>query len=314
SGGHPLVAMALARRYPRFEDLVFSSLEHIPALADERLSQEVQQLLYTELLIDADAQNLVQRASLFIERIPADLMEALRTAVSPPIATTIAVLLDRLSPTVIEGTADDGYHVAFVFGEIAKQKLSAEEQRDVHEVAADTLLRPIGQTLPADRICWGIVHALLAMQIERALMWTATLGRGALAQRLPENQLRVLLDQLGIVRVLLPPPNLTGRLAHSVALMTLGTLYARVGDYEGAAKVFERIRLDEVAGDPPDVVGSMPVFRLGIALARAIYLLAADLPGARSVAATLGEAELATMAPAQWSLTLEILAEVALRE
>ena len=93
-------------------------------------------------------------------------MEALRTAVSPQIATATAVLLDRLSPKVIEGTAGDGYHVAFVFGEIAKHKVSAEEQRAVNEAAANVLLRPIGRTLPADRICWGIFHVQMDSFLE----------------------------------------------------------------------------------------------------------------------------------------------------
>src|SRR5262249_39801468 len=129
------------------------------------LSREAQHLLYEELLTDADAQNLVQRLSLLLERSPIDVLEVLRSEITPAIATSIRVLLDRLNPSVIEGSDDNGFEVAFVFREIAKQMISETEQRAVFHAVADRLLTPRGRTVLAERTCAGILYGVLAGDI-----------------------------------------------------------------------------------------------------------------------------------------------------
>jgi hypothetical protein len=314
-GGHPLVALALARRYGRLQSLLVSVFSGVPGLADHDLSLEARQLLYHDLLTDVDMQNFVQRASVLVDRAPTDVLEALRTGVAPHIATSTAVLLERLSPSVIEGSAENGFQVAFVFREVAKGMISQAEQRAVYKAAADRLLSPEGRTLIADRTCAGVVYAALANDVGRAIFWTTILVRCALTQGLPNNVLVTLLTRLALMSALRPPDDLPGRVRHGLMLLMFAQAYARIGQHEKAADVLSDVSLEDVAGNDPDIVRTeLPQLRLFVALSRATNLLLARRDGARSAVESLGPTEFAAVAPKQRSMVLETLAEIVHRE
>ena len=227
SGGHPLLAPALARRHPDLSGLLRSMLEGAPSLSDEDLSREAQELLYEDLLTDADSQNFVQRLSLLLERSPADVLEVLRTEVAPAIAKSTRVLLDRLNPSIVEGSDANGFDVAFVFREIAKQMIGAAEQQAVYRAVAHHLLTPQGNRVAADRACTGVVYGVLARDIEPSIIWTTTLLKRAIDQGLSNSVVVGLLSRLSFMSALNPPGDLPGRFSHAVMIMTISRAYVR---------------------------------------------------------------------------------------
>jgi len=315
SGGHPLLALALARRHTDVQHLVLSALDGVPGLADEGLSREARQLLYDDLLTDPDMQNFVQRLSVLLERAPTDVLEALRTQVLPQIATSTSVLLDRLSPSVIEGSAKNGFQVAFVFREVARQMISPAETQAVYRSAADRLLLPQGRTLVADRTCAGVVYAALATDVGRAIFWTTILLGCALNQGLSNNLLAALLTRLALMSALRPPDDLSGRVSHALMLLMFAQAYARTGQYEKAADVLSQVTVEDAAGvSSREFRNELPQLRLIVALSRVTNLLLARRDSARSVVESLGPAEFGALPLKQRSIVLETLAEIVQRE
>lgn len=315
SGGHPLLALALARRHVDLPQLLLSVLDGVPALADEDLSREAKQLLYDELLTDADMQNFVQRLSVLLERTPTDVLETLRREVAPPISTSTGVLLDQLSPLVIEGSAETGFQVAFVFREVAKRMISPAEVQAVYRAAADRLLSPQGRNLVALRTCAGILYAVFGGDIGRGIFWTTMLLRSALNQKIPDSMVAGLLTRMAVMSALHPPEDFPGRVSHALMLLMFAQAYGRIGQYEKAADVLSGVNVEDDAEDSPRKLrDELPQLRLFVALSRVINLLLARRDGARSAVESLGPAEFGALPPRQRSIALETLAEIVHRE
>lgn len=315
SGGHPLLALVLARRHADLPGLLLSMLDGVPNLGDEDLSREARQLLYDDLLTDAHSQNFVQRLSVLLERSPADVLEVLRTEVAPDIATSTGVLLDRLYPSVIEGSDENGFQVAFVFREIAKQMISPAEQQVVYRVAADRLLAPRGRTVVADRACTGIVYGVLAGDVGRSIFWTTILLKRAVDQRLPNTTVAGLLSRLAFMSALRPPEDLPGRFSHAVMLVTISQAYVRVGQREKAAEVLSQANAEDPGGtDAQELRDALPQLRFLLALSRVINLLVANRDGALAAIESIGSSEYATVPSKQWPITLDTLAIIIGRE
>jgi hypothetical protein len=315
SGGHPLLALVLARRHPDFSGLFLSVLNGVPSLGDEDLSREAQQLLYEDLLTDADSQNFVQRLSILLERTPTDVLEVLRTEVAPVIATSTSVLLDRLSPSVVEGSSENGFQVAFVFREIAKQMLSPAEQQVVYRAAADLLLTPQGRTVVADRTCTGIFYGVLAHDVHRSMFWTTTLLKRAVDQGLPNDVVAGLLSRLAFMPALRPPADLPGRFSHAVMLLAISHAHVHVGQREKAAEVLSQVNAEDPGGtDAQELRDGLPQLRLVVALGRVVNLLMANRDGALTAIESLGSSEYATIPSKQWPIVLDMLGIIISRE
>ncbi len=226
SGGHPLLSLALARKYKDVAQLIASSLNNAPAAGDEDLSREAASFLYHELLSDADSQNLVQRLSVLVGRQDNSVLEAIRR-VDPIISTSVAVILDRVLTSAIEGDAENGYTVPQVFGDIAKQRIDRDEQRRVFAEVARTLLEPEGNVIQAERTISGITHAILSGDVPTALGWTSLLVHNALSS-LEIPQLEVLLDRLYFVSLIKQQVGLRNQLVQALALVTLGFGFERI--------------------------------------------------------------------------------------
>jgi hypothetical protein len=314
ASGHPLVALALTRRHPRLEELLRSALTTV-GLADEQFAREVQSLLYEDILRDPDAQNFVQRLAVLIDRAPLDVIEALRIEVDPTIATTTAVLLQRLGNAVIEGNAEAGYSVAPVFRDVAKAKVSIGEHRAVYEVAARHLLAPQDRTLVADRVSSGIVYCLLAGRVEEGIFSTTVLLKSAVDQPITDGQLEALLSRLVVVTLIEPQTTLRGRFSHAVMALTFAQAYARLGQRSKATEVLGRVNLEDVPGDNvPEIRRELPLLRLAIVLGRAVQLVLGDQPGALESLAELGDVELSRGFPDYGSLLFEFMAHLILRD
>lgn len=142
SSGHPLVALALARKFPSIKQLVLSSFEG-PSLAHEDLTVEVKNLLFEDILkADRDALNYVLRLSPLVFRANDKTIHAIAKKIKPVIAKPFALVLDRLSGTVIEGDKRQGYGVSFVYKEVAKKQLNLQDQQEIYDIVSIELLTP----------------------------------------------------------------------------------------------------------------------------------------------------------------------------
>ena len=244
SGGHPVLALSLARRYPTTKELLAHRFSASPEVGDEMLSREVQTFLYKELLVDADSQNFVQRLSTLVHSANEEIFEIIRLNVNPQIRQTSAVLLNKLGGVVVEGSAQAGYKIPEVFREIASRHISKEERKSVYYAIYQKLLRPSGSTIYADRTTNGIFYALLADELSVAYFWVTFLVGTAYKNSLPKPQLKAILLGLHWIRFLARPTALSDLVAHTLMLGVLSLAYSRIKDYSSAIEILNDTWID----------------------------------------------------------------------
>jgi hypothetical protein len=105
SGGHPLIALALARRSPTRRDLV---RRRLIAHEDDPLSIEMTHFLFDELLADPDLRTFACRLSLLVTRHKRPVLDAIRN-VEPVVSTPTPVAIGKLEKVLVEGNPDIGY-------------------------------------------------------------------------------------------------------------------------------------------------------------------------------------------------------------
>ncbi len=307
SGGHPLVSIALARRHKTIADLLANQLTAKPALDDEMLSHEVQILLYEGILTDADSQNLVHRLSVLIDRVPPDVLEVLRRSVDPPIATPVAVLLDRLHGSVVEGDQENGYSVPLVFRQVAKQKITQGEIQAVHRAVSEHLLTSDGRVFQAERVVSGIIYAMLALQQEKALFWTSLLLKNVLSKPIADEQLSALISMLVVVPFVNPPHGLRGQLIHTFTLLMFAVAYSRLGQDAEAANVLGRTELYmPAASGPDDLRKALYLLRFGVRCYRAICMVSANTGNPLDTLSAIEPVEIVEASEEQLSVFFDI--------
>jgi hypothetical protein len=247
SGGHPLVAKALAAKWPTAAKLLVGQLTPLARSTDENLSKEVQVLLYEDILKDADSQNLVQRLSVLIGHTPEDILDVLRIEVPPQISQAATVIIERVGGSVIEGDSTIGYSIPLVFREVAKQKISKDEAQRVFKIVGNRLLIPKGQIIDAGRATSGLFYLLCAGEFDQTYYWTTFLVGTALKRDLSDTQLSALLDRLHFTRILNSPEGFVRQIAHGLMMITLARAYCHVRQYKPAAEVLEKIKVDSVS-------------------------------------------------------------------
>ena len=280
SGGHPLLAVALARKHPTVPQLVLNQLGAVPALEDETLSREVQLLLYNDILTEADSQNLVQRLSILVGRVPEEVLEALRKDVFPQIMTSSSVIIDRVGRSLVEGDPKSGYSVSFVFREIAKQKITEHEKQSVYQAVARRFLTPVGRVIDAERATWGIYYACLSYDFDMAFYWTSILVWGALQKNLTQVQISALLSRLDILPFIQPRKEFPQQFAHGAAMLALSLAYGRIGEHKKAVDVFEKVTLEVPSSINPEYIQSVRVLKVFILIQKAMSLCLLQAPNA----------------------------------
>ncbi|MGH7180800.1 MAG: hypothetical protein ACREJN_02350, partial [Nitrospiraceae bacterium] len=244
SGGHPLIARALARKCPAIAQLLMQQLASVPLVADEDLSREVQSLLYNDILTDADSQNLVQRLSILAHPAKEELCQALRTKVEPQISKSLHVIVERLGDAVIEGHPTSGYIVPFVFRRIASQKISLAEKVAVYRVAADTLLKINGNVINAGSATEGIFYAVCANDLGRVSYWTTLLIQQAMKLRVPNEQFEALVSCLAFLAHLKQPEGFPAQFSHAVTMISLAMAYSQLEQHDKVAGTLDKVRID----------------------------------------------------------------------
>lgn len=168
SGGHPLSALSLARRYPSGAALVTAMASQAkPDPQDVDLSNELKNLLYQDILITPDKQNLVQRLSLLIGRADSRVLEWLRLKIQPPIQASVDVLFDEIGGAVLDGDPKTGLAVSPTFKKVASKRMSEEESRAVYRVMAAELFRPVNRTFDAASLIDSAFYSMLAGDFEK---------------------------------------------------------------------------------------------------------------------------------------------------
>ena len=168
SGGHPMWALALARKYPSRKSLISQAIKR-PNILDKELPNEIQEILY-EVLESSDQQNFVQRLSMLYHRADVDLMDSLRTKIIPNIKYSVHNLYRQIGPAIIDGNPDQGLEINHSFKAVAKKRISKSEIELVYKLASENLFRVKSDCkIYADKYLMGIEYASKAHQFEKAI-------------------------------------------------------------------------------------------------------------------------------------------------
>lgn len=239
--GHPLLALALVNKFQTEKDLAMTIFSK-PALAAEDLTAELKALLFDDILYDdIDSLNYVLRLSQLITKAKTKVIHALKNKVNPPINTPFNIVLQKLYGSVIEGDKEYGYYVSPIYRDIAKDKLSTEEKREIYDIISTELLTPQKKILNLDETSEGIFYAILAEQLEKAYYWTATLIHTTVQSDLTEVQVHAVVDRLTLLAYLTPPQDPEILMMYNTALFGLGVLYAKICENKKAFELFDKI-------------------------------------------------------------------------
>ena len=265
-GGHPVLALTLARRYSTTATLFVSRLINPPSLADEDLSQEVKSLLYQDLLKNSDYQNFVQRLALLIYPANSRVIDTICRNISPIIGTSPKVMMDYLGQAIIEGDENSGVYISPVFKEIAKQQISTVERTEVYNQVAETLLTPKDKVFDVKDIIDGIFYSLVANKIQRALFWTGILLWNALRKPFTSDQLSYVVERVGIVAFIQAPQEPLLCLMHGTNLFSFALAYSHLREHKKAVDVLAQFKLSEKLDGSEKIESELKIIRESIEL------------------------------------------------
>lgn len=244
SSGHPLIALALARKYPSLKQLISSSFK-APSIADENLTADVKRFLFEDILADdKESRDYVLRLSPLIFKARERVINAIKKKIKPEIAKPFKLVLDKLVGTVIEGDEKQGYSVSSIYKEIARSQLDTRLQHEIYDVASAELLTPKGTELNAIDVINGGFYALLADNLERFFYWSIMLLQSAIKTHLPKTQVNAIIDRLEfIVSIFVKPPDDPKLLLmYYATLMSMAVIYSKNQNYEKAIELLDRIK------------------------------------------------------------------------
>lgn len=167
SNGHPLFAIALATRHKDSRALILNKIDG-PGVQDFELSSEIKNVLYNDILPNADQQNFIQRLAVLNNKSDSSVLEAIRKNVQPQILSSVRNLIDSIGPAVLDGSVSDGLKVNSTFREIAVSAVSQEEKTEVFATAGDALVKFTKTTIQADKWIDGIFYLFMGAQMDRA--------------------------------------------------------------------------------------------------------------------------------------------------
>lgn len=222
SGGHPLSALSLARRYPSGAALVTAMASQAkPDPQDVDLSNELKNSLYQDILTTPDKQNLVQRLSLLIGRADARVLEWLRLKVQPPIQASVDVLFDEIGGAVLDGDPKTGLAVSPAFKKVASKRMSQEESRVIYRMMAAELFRPVNRTFDAASLIDSAFYSMLAGDLEKVFACASFVLFGVSKKKPDAAIIKVILNRLDFLQwVKVPDEDEGARLSYYSYLTT----------------------------------------------------------------------------------------------
>jgi len=242
SYGHPLIALALTRKYKTLSDL-FLSIIKIDQYVDKGLEAEVKKLLFEDILENNDFKNFIIRLSPFIYPFTEEICELISNKIRPIISYPVNLIIDKLTGTVLEGSKKSGYSIAGIYKSVAQQYLSNELRNEIFEVVSDKLLTPDGKILDADRTISGIIYAFLARKIETAFYWTIVLLQSMSNQKLSKIQRKYIVARLEPISFWNPSKELKLLMQYYTVLISMSLAYANIENNKKAIELLNKIKM-----------------------------------------------------------------------
>jgi hypothetical protein len=240
-GGHPLVALAIAKKAPKIIDLLPLKPKSLPALYDEELTNEITRILFEDLLRDADHRDFVLRLSILIFRFDLDLADIVSTNIKPELRTPAKLMFENLKGTVIEGDDQLSYSVAFIFSKIAQTYLTEKQKQDIWDIVSNYLITPKDRIYNADKMIDAIYYSILAKKLEKVFYLTSFLIY-MISQKPPtKEQIKYILDRLSIVEGLKFPDDNKLRLPYFMALFPIATQYTEIDELDKSNTILNKL-------------------------------------------------------------------------
>ena len=249
SAGHPLIALALAKKYLSTSQLLMSVLK-TPSLEDEDLTTEVKNLLFRDILSDdQDALYYVLRLSLLTSGANDEIINIIKNKVKPTIGKPFALILDKLSGTIIDGDEQQGYSISFIYKEIAKSVMSSSEKQEFYSIMSSELLTSKGSALNVENVINGIFYAIFANKFADAFYWVATLLYSAIRQKLPIAQKHMLIERLELVTIIKQPDDPKLLFIYFTVLNGMAIVYTQIGETKKALELLDKIKMPSIKCD-----------------------------------------------------------------
>ena len=242
SYGHPLIALALTKKYKTLSDLLLSIIK-IDSFVDEELEAEVKKLLFEDILENNDFKNFIIRLSPFIYPFTEEICELISNKIRPIISYPVNLIIDKLTGTVLEGNKKSGYRITDVYKSVAQQYLSKDLRNEIFEVVSDKLLTPDGKILDADRTISGIIYAFLARKIETAFYWTIVLLQSMSNQKLSKIQRKYIVARLEPISFWNPSKELKLLMQYYTVLISMSMAYANIENNKKAIELLNKIEM-----------------------------------------------------------------------
>ena len=240
SGGHPLVALAIARQFPSIYDLLSTVAAKGPALYDQELTEEVTTILFNDLLPDPDLRNLVLHISPLIYPAKLPLLFHLGQNLIPPLRESTALLMERLKGTILEGDESVGYQIPFIFRKVSQRYWSPDIPLNTFKEASRHLLSPKGKVIDLADISEGITYAIFSGDLSSALHWTNIVLFNA-PRKLKKIHLTFFLNRIWILETLKIPEDDSLKLLYGIALFQIARAYKKIGDPQRSTKLVTSI-------------------------------------------------------------------------
>ena len=241
SYGHPLIALALTRKYKTATDLLLSTID-VNSFVDEELKTEVKNLLFEDILENNDFKNFVLRLSPLIYPFNEEVFELISKKIKPIIAYPVNLIIDKLTGTVLEGNKKIGYRIADIYKNVAQKYLNIEQRNKIFDVVSDKLLKPKGKRLD-DRTINGIIYAFLAGKIERAFYWTIVLLQLINNQKFSKIQRKHIVTRLEPISFWNPSKELKSLIQYYTVLVSMAIAYANIENNKKAIELLNKIKM-----------------------------------------------------------------------
>lgn len=242
SYGHPLIALALAKKYKTVSDLLLSIIE-IDSSVFSELETEVKNLLFEDILENNDFKNFVLRLSPLMYPFNEEIFEIISCKIEPVISYPFNLIIDKLIGTVLEGNKKSGYRIANIYRDIAQKYLSIKQKKVILEIVSDKLLIPDGKILDADRTISGIIYAFLAGKIEPAFYWTIVLLQSMSKQKFSKIQRKHIVSRLEPISFWNPSEELKILIQYYTVLVSMSMVYANIENNIKAIELLNKIKM-----------------------------------------------------------------------
>ena len=242
SYGHPLIALALTRKYKTLSDLLLSIIK-IDSFVDKELEAEVKNLLFEDILENSDFKNFILRLSPLIYPFNEEVFELISNKIRPVISYPVSLIIDKLTGTVLEGNKKSGYRIADIYRNVAQNCLSTGQKNEIFDVVSDKLLIPDGKILDADRTISGIIYAFLAGKIESAFYWTMVILQSINNQKLSKIQKKHIITRLEPISFWNPSKELKLLIQYYTVLVSMAIAYANIENNKKSIELLNKIKM-----------------------------------------------------------------------